>query len=167
MKTTILLAIISIFICMSSCKKDTPVVATNSDFTAIKNDESWTSTTSWANYSKTEHKFYVNATKHHTKFYQEEQLSISFEMPDLTQPLTVTKLSSQWYSIIGGDALADSYYIDSSADNQVQITSVDPEKKIISGTFKIRLIRDQHYSGKGKAFQVVQGRFSLEYNEIE
>jgi hypothetical protein len=165
MKRTILLLLIALLVGIISCKDEDVQVADASDFKAVMNDESWTSNTSWANYSQTEHTFYVNATHHDPRFYRDEQLTISFEMADLSKPATITQFSSQWYSIIGGKDLASRFYLDNSASNQVKIITIDPERKVISGSFKLRLVSD---SGDGvKSVQYLEGHFSMEYNEIE
>lgn len=165
MKKTIFLFLMALFIGFTACKEDeTPVVKT-SDFKAEMNDESWTSTTTWANYSQTEHTFTLNATRHDPRFYRDEQLTISFELTDLTKPTTITQFSSQWYSIIGGDSFAGRFYLDDSVTNQVNITAIDPDRKVISGSFKLRLVSD---SGEGvKGVQYLEGHFKMEYNEIE
>lgn len=167
MKRTIFLLLILLLVGITSCKDEDAPVADASDFKAVMNDESWTSNTSWANYSQTEHTFYVNATRHDPRFYRDEQLTISFEMTDLSKPTTITQFTSQWYSIIGGKDSASRFYLDSSASNEITITAVIPEKKLIEGTFKIHMVRASHHDEGGEISRVIEGRFSMEYNEIE
>lgn len=165
MQKTISLFLIALFLGFTSCKEDETPVAKTSDFKAEMNDESWTSTTTWANYSSTDHTFSLNATRHDPRIYRDEQLTISFVLNDLSNPVTLTEFSSQWYSIIGGKDLAGRYYLDESATNQVKITAIDPERKVISGSFKLRLVSDSAEGIKG--VQYLEGHFSMEYNEIE
>jgi len=165
----IILQVFALLLVFGSCKKEKdPVPGSELNFKASKNDVSWKSTTSWASYSAKEQKFYISASKRDSKYYQEEVLGISFTMPDLTKPLTTNNFSSEWYYIIGGDAVSDRYTLDgTSANNQIQITSVDTEKKIITGKFSIRLIHDSWYSDKGETFQFSSGYFSVSYAELE
>lgn len=165
MKKTIFLFLMALVIGFISCKEEETPVADTSDFKAVMNDESWTSNTTWANYSQAEHIFTLNATRHDPRFYRDEQLTISFELTDLTKPTTITQFSSQWYSIIGGDSFAGRFNLDDSAANQVKITAIDPDRKVISGSFKLRLVSDSGDSVKG--IQYLEGHFEMEYNEIE
>lgn len=167
MQKTIFLFLIALFLGFTSCKEEETPVAKTSDFKAEMNDESWTSTTTWANYSQEESTFYLNAAKYDARYYSDEQLSISFELQDFTKPTTITKFSSRLYSIIGGDGEPRAYYMDASANNHIQITAVDPNRKTISGSFKIKLIANDIQNETGKSVQYVVGRFSFEYNEIE
>ena len=167
MKKTIFLFLMALVIGFISCKEEETPVGNTSDFKAVMNDESWTSTTTWANYSHEENTFYLNAAKYDARYFSDEQLSINFELEDFTKPTTITKFSSKLYSIIGGEGEPRAYYMDASANNHIQITAVDPNKKIISGSFKIKLIANDIQNETGKSAQYVVGRFSFEYNEIE
>jgi hypothetical protein len=152
---------------MSSCKKNDPVVEPVSDFKALKNDVSWITTSSWASYSKKNKKFNVSGIKRDQLYYQEEDLGFSFTIQDLSKPETIGNFSSGWSAVLGGDVQTDSYLMDSTSANQIQITSIDTVKKIISGTFSVKLIRDSHYSNKGEVFQFKEGQFTVVYSEIE
>jgi hypothetical protein len=66
---------------------------------------------------------------------------------------------AEWCSIVGGDVISDSYMIDSTADNLIQITSVYTIGKHISGTFLINLIRDKRRSDEGELIQYKNGQF--------
>jgi len=167
MKKTIFLLLMALITGFTACKEEETPIADNSDFQAVKNDESWTSTTTWANYSQEENTFYLNAAKYDARYYSDEQLSISFELQDFTKPTTITKFSSRLYSIIGGEGQTRAYNMDASANNHIQITSVDPTRKTISGSFKIKLVANDIQNETGKSVQYVVGRFSIEYNEIE
>lgn len=158
-----------IVVLVSSCKKDVdPVISVQSNFRVEKNDENWISSNTWANYSVKEQRFYINASKRDSRYYQEEILSISVDMTDFTQPLTTTNFSSEWYYIIGGDVIAGRYTLDkNSTINEIQITSVDTEKKIITGKFSVYLIHDSWYSNKGESLEFSSGTFSISYSEIE
>jgi hypothetical protein len=167
MKTSVFLLLISFVVCMSSCKKDDPVVVPVSDFKALKNDVYWISTSSWASYSKKNKSFYVSGIKRDQQYYQEEALGLSFTIQDLSMPASISDFSSGWSAILGGDVQTDSYIMDSTGANQIQITSIDTTKKIISGTFTVRLVRDSHYSDKGEVFQFKEGQFTVGYTKIE
>jgi hypothetical protein len=167
MKTSKLFLLISFIVCVSSCKKDKEVVVPVSDFNALKNDVNWTAISTWASYSKKDKKFNVSGSKRDPKYYQEEWLGLNFTIQDLSIPASVSGFSSGWLYIIGGDVQTDSYLMDSTGDNQIHITSIDTIKKIISGTFAVRLVRDSHYSDKGEVFQFKEGQFTVAYTEIE
>lgn len=167
MKTSIFLLLVSFVVCMSSCKKDDPMDVPVSDFKALKNDVSWTATSTWASYSKKDKKFNVSGAKRDPKYYQEECLGLNFTIQDLSMPASISGFSSGWSYILGGDVQTDSYLMDSTGTNQIKITSIDTVKKIISGTFTVKLIRDSHYSDKGEVFQFKEGQFNVVYTEIE
>jgi len=82
-------------------------------------------------------------------------------------PSAISNFSSGWSYILGGDVQTDSYLMDSTNANEIRITSIDTIKKIISGTFTFKLVRDSHYSDKGEVFQFKEGQFTVEYTEIE
>lgn len=167
MKTSLLFLLISFVVCVSSCKKDKEVVVPVSDFKALKNDVSWTATSTWASYSKKDKKFNVSGAKRDPKYYQEEWLGLNFTIQDLSVPASISGFSSGWSYILGGDVQTDRYLMDSMGDNQIHITSIDTIKKIISGTFTVKLVRDSHYSDKGEVFQFKEGQFTVGYTEIE
>ena len=167
MKTSVFLLLISFVVCMSSCKKDDPVVVPVSDFKALKNDVSWNATSTWASYSKKDKKFNISGGKRDPKYYQEEWLGLNFTIQDISKSATIDNFSSGLMYILGGDVQTDSYLMDSTGANQIQITSIDTIKKIISGTFVVRLVRDSHYSDKGEVFQFKEGQFTVTYTEIE
>lgn len=169
MKVFDFLQIIVLVVVFSSCQKESdPAVSYQPNFKAEKNSTTWVSTNSWATYSPKEKMFYINASKSDSKYDREEVLSIAFSISDFSDSATTTNFSSEWYSIIGGDAIADRYILDgSSSENQVQITSVNTEKQIITGKFSVRLVRDSWYSTKGESFEFRSGTFSINYSEIE
>lgn len=169
MKAFYFLQIIVLVVLFSSCRKESdPVVSAQTSFKAEKNSTTWVSTNSWATYSASEKKFYINASKSNSKYDREEVLSIAVSVSDFSDSVTTTNFSSEWYSIIGGDAIADRYVLDeNSPENKIQITSVDTENKTITGKFSVRLVRDSWYSAKGESFEFRSGTFSINYSEIE
>jgi hypothetical protein len=157
-----------LFFCLVSCdKKENKDIDTVSPFKAIKNDTDWVSTSSWANFSKTNKSFAISGVKRDPNYYQDEQLSFSFYLADILKSSTVDSFYSKWMYIIGGDVISDSYLIDSTSNNLIQITSLDTVGKQISGTFLIKLVRDKRYSDKGEVFQFKDGQFDLNYTEVE
>jgi hypothetical protein len=177
MKAIIFFLSISVFFSLSSCKKtenqkaesqkaESQKIESGLSFKALKNDANWVSTFSWANYSKSEKKIYVGGTVQDKKYCQEEQLTFNFHLSDISKSNTVTSFKSEWLYIIGGDAISDSYLIDTTEYNLIQITSFDTIKKQISGTFVIKLNRDKHYSNEGEFFQFKDGVFNVKYIEI-
>ncbi len=167
MKSSVLFLLISFFVCLSSCKKNNDSIVEVSNFTAMKNNASWVSTSNWASYSKKDKKFNITGAKRDPKYYQEECLGLNFTVADLSAPLVTHNFSASWSYVIGGDVLSDSYNMDTSAANQIHITSIDTQKKLISGTFIVRLVRDARYSDQGEFFQFTEGQFTIGYSEIE
>jgi len=164
MKTQCAVLVVLFLFLISACRKEPEtVVPTDTSFKAQKNSSNWVSTNSWGSYSPGEKKFSISAVKQNPKFNQDEELSISFVMTDLTKPFVTNKFNSEWTQIVGGDAVSDRYYLDESENNQVEILSVDTEKKIISGKFTVRLIRDSKYSTKGETFVFHSSYFSVSY----
>jgi hypothetical protein len=168
MKAITLLITLSISFCFISCeKKENTEIDFVSSFKALKNEASWVSTSSWANFSKTEEKFFISGAKRDSEYYQEEVLYFNFYLSDISKSNVVERFYAEWYYIVGGDVISDSYLIDSTADNLIQITSIDTIGKHISGNFIINLIRDKRRSDKGELIQYKNGQFDLNYKEIE
>jgi hypothetical protein len=88
-------------------------------------------------------------------------------MKDLEKPLVTSNFSSEWVSVVGGTSVADGYHIDSSAENEVEIFSVDTQKKVITGRFSVQLVRDSKFSDKGERLIFNSGYFSVRYGQVE
>lgn len=168
MRTAIILPGILLLISLISCKKeDNDEIFADSSFYAMKNGSKWVSTCSWANYISNEKKFVIVGAIGDPDYYQDEQLRFDFSSTDISKSNTVTIFNSRWDFIVGGDAVSDSYFIDSTFHNLVQIATWDTVNKQIRGTFSVRLIRDKGRSDKGEEMLFNCGHFSLNYSEDE
>ena len=167
MKKPLLFILVSYFVTFSSCKKDNEVIVPVVDFKALKNDAAWTATNFWATYSVKSKTFQITGLLRDPQYYQEEWLGLSFVMPKFETPAATSQFSANWSFVIGGDAISDSYNIDSTAANEIHITALDTIKKQITGIFKVKLVRDSRYSDKGEAFQFKDGEFTVNYSEVE
>ena len=166
-KSIILLGFI-LFISLISCEKDEKKdFKTDSSFYAIKNDNEWISTCSWANYSKTDKKFVIVGSKRDSVYYQDEKLYFTFKTNDISKSNTVTNFYTEWNFIVGGDAISDTYLVDSTYNNLITISLLDTTNKLISGTFIIKLTRDKFRSDLGETMLYKNGTFNLKYKEIE
>ena len=147
-----------------SCKKDTKdKILSDSTFYAIKNGTDWITTRSWANYNKNSEKFVLAGIKEDSEYYQEELLFFDFKADDISASNKITNFYSEWNYIIGGDAVSDAYMIDSTFNNLIEINALDTINKQISGTFKVRLVRDKRISNSGEVMLYENGTFTLPY----
>jgi len=86
---------------------------------------------------------------------------------DISKSNTVTNFYSEWNFIVGGDAISDTYIIDSTYNNLITIALFDTIAKQVTGTFEIKLVRDKFRSDLGETMLYKSGAFKLNYNEIE
>jgi len=164
MKRINLLIFLSIFFFIFFCKKSEN--ESISTFKALKDGADWISTSNWSNLSKTYNNFIINGIKRDSKYYQEESLNLTFNNSDISEFNTVTKFTSSWSYIVGGDLLTDSFVIDTTSDNLIQITSIDTINKHISGTFKVKLLKNNIFSNTGEIMNFTSGQFNLNYQEV-
>lgn len=162
MKINVLLLGVLMTALLLSCKKeDKDEILTDSSFHAIKNGTVWITTSSWANYNIHSREFVLGGIKTDSVYYQEEVLFFDFKADDISASNKITNFYSEWYSIVGGDAISDAYVIDSTYNNLIEINTLDTVNKQISGTFTIRLIRDKQRSNSGEVMLYENGTFSL------
>ncbi|MBK7625995.1 MAG: hypothetical protein IPJ16_02135 [Bacteroidales bacterium] len=162
-KLNLLIVLLTIFFIFSCKKSDNDSI---SSFKAMKDGTEWISTSNWSNLSKTDNKFLINGIKRNSKYYSEEGLNLTFNISDISESNTVTKFTSSWNYIIGGDVLTDSYVIDTTSDNLIQIISLDTINRNISGTFKVKLLKNKIYSNTGEIMNFTSGQFNLNYQEV-
>lgn len=161
----VLLGILSA-ISLTSCEKeDKDEFLADSSFYAMKNSSKWISTGSWANYSSHEKKFVIVGAKSDPDYYQAEQLILNIRTADISKSNTVTDFYAEWIFIVGGDAVADTYFIDSTFNNFIKISSLDTVNKQIKGNFSVKLIRDKWRSAEGEVMLFNKGHFNLNYGE--
>ena len=166
-KSIILLGFLSLISCISCDKDEKNEFISDSSFYAIKNDREWISTCTWAYYSINDKSFVIAGSKRDSIYYQDEKLHFTFKTSDISKSNTVTNLYSEWNFIVGGDAISDTYKVDSTYNNLITISLLDTINKQISGTFLIKLIRDKFRSDLGESMLYKQGHFKLKYEEIE
>lgn len=168
MKRIVLLLSSLVILFLVSCeKKENAKINTEPFFKASKNDKSWIATRSWADFSKTENKFYISGIQRDSTYYLEENLRFDFYLSDISASDTIKRFNCQWDYIIGGDMISDSYLTDTTSANFIHISSINIFRKQISGTFQIKLIRDSFFSDKGEIIQYKEGQFNLNYTEGE
>ncbi|MTK52752.1 DUF6252 family protein [Paludibacter sp.] len=159
-----------LLICLGllSCSKNSDAdFQIASPFKAMKDNNAWLSTSSWANFSKKDGTFTITGNKHGQIYYDDEQVSLTFKSSSVQSSGDVKDFSSDWKYIVGGDAVADSYTIDPSFDNQLKITKIDAENKTITGTFVVRMVRDARQSSKGETLLFKSGQFNLSYRVVD
>jgi hypothetical protein len=159
-----------LLICLGllSCSKNSDAdFQIASPFKAMKDNNAWLSTSSWANFSKKDSTFTIVGNKHAQTSYDDEQLSFTFKSSSVQSSGEVKGFVSDLEYIVGGDAVVDSYSIDPSFDNQLKITKIDAENKTITGTFIIKMIRDTYWSSKGETFLFKSGQFNLSYRVVD
>ena len=152
-----------VFLLLSCEGEDKNEQLTNSSFHAIKNGEEWITTSSWARGSIESGSFIVVGEKKDPFYNQQENLYIVFKTAGLSLSNKVTDFASGWNYVSGGDMIIDSYQIDSTFNNFIEIDSIDTIKNRVVGTFKIRLIRDKYRSIIADTFLFDNGFFALKY----
>jgi len=147
---------------ISSCnKKEKDVVLTDPSFSAKMNGSDWKAASSWANYSVNTKRFVIAGIK------GDEHLHLNFKTADISESSPVTNFDAEWNYVVGGDAVSDSYLIDPTFNNLIEITSLDTITKKISGTFIVKLIRDKRRSDKGETQLYKNGQFKQNYTVTE
>lgn len=169
MKSSFLLVGLLTLISIVSCKKDTTeAVKPNSEFTALKDNSEWISTSSWASYSVKNKTFTIAGSKEDAVTFQAEILHFIFKEDDITKSdNNIIDVHAAWNLVVGGDLIIDTYVVDSSYTNSVTITSLDTTSKQISGTFLVKLTRDKHFSDSSETMLYKQGFFDLKYEEFD
>jgi hypothetical protein len=164
MKKSVLLFIIAVPLFVFSCKKGEDDTIAN--FRAVKNGKEWVATSYRVYLSKTENVFSINATKRNPVHFEDEVLHFSFLVSDISPANTVSKFSASWSIVIGGDGISNRYKTDTTADNMIQIDTIDATNRIISGTFRVKMKRDDFYTDIPEFIDFTSGQFSLKYEEI-
>jgi hypothetical protein len=146
-----------------ACKKKEEDSIIN--FKALKDGKNWIPTNSWALLSKTDKKLMIHADKRDPKYFQDENLYLSFYISDISEFNTVKNFYSDWNYVIGGDGVSNSYKFYTNPENVIQIISLDTVNKQISGRFNVKLLRDKFYSDKVETMYFTDGQFQLAYQE--
>jgi len=166
MKTKILISGLTFVLCCLSCQKeymDKPDVIPY--ITAIRNGIYWVPSKSGTTLF-TNARFMISAGKRDSTYSgKEEWLNFRISLADAMKSTNITKFYAQWQMIIGGDGIADSYLIDSTANNFINIASVDTTAKRILGTFSIRLVREKRYPTRD-TLRFTDGKFGFNYTTV-
>jgi hypothetical protein len=105
--------------------------------------------------------------KRDSVYYQEEWLQFHFKLSDIQESDELTPFTSKWYYIIGGDAISNSFVMDTTFQNQLIITALDTANKQISGTFQVKLMGDNRHSSQNETMLYENGVFNINYTEVE
>jgi hypothetical protein len=156
-----------IAISLISCQKeDDNNAVPKAPFYAMKNNSEWISTSSWANYSLDDQKITIVGVKRDSQYYEDEELYFTFKTTDISRSNTVTNFESRWDLVVGGDAISDTYIMDSTYNNLIAIGIFDTITKQVTGTFDIKLVRDKFRSDLGETMLFKNGSFKLKYTEF-
>jgi hypothetical protein len=138
-----------------ACKKNEP----SSDFNVIKDGTKWSSDYSWATLSKINKSIIIVGNKNIPG--NVEKIYFSFKFSNISETNTVNHFNSERSIITGGDVISDQYNIDTTANNLIQINSLDTVNKQVSGKFSVKLFR-----GPDKYINLTNGEFNLSYKEV-
>ena len=149
-----LLILFALLLLPLACKKN----ETYSDFNAIKNGSKWSSDYSWATFSKLDQSIIIVGNKKNSG--NEEKIYLSFKISNISETSTVKQFISERSVITGGDVASDQYNIDTTANNLIQIISLDSVMRHITGKFSVRLFREPN-----KYINFTDGEFNINYKE--
>ncbi len=166
-KVTLISVFLSVILLVSCNKENSEDLKVDSSFYALKDGSSWITTSYRAYYSKSAGNFALTGAKRDSVYYQEEWLHLSFSISDIGETGESTPFNSQWYYVVGGDAIADAFELDTTYQNQLVITALDTVNKHISGTFLVKLIGDSHHISQGETMLFRNGVFDLNYTDVE
>jgi hypothetical protein len=152
MKKLLILSALLLF--SLACQKKEPY----SDFNAIKDGTKWFSDYSWATFSKLNKGIIIVGNKKIPG--NEEKIYLSFKISNILETNTVKHFISERSIITGGDVASDQYNINTTANNLIQIISLDTVMKHISGKFSVKLFREPD-----KYMNFTNGEFNLDYKE--
>jgi len=168
MKKLTLLPVFLFIILFISCNKTKEEkLPDDSSFYALKDDSDWITTSNWTTYSKNTGEIIVTGVKRDSVYYQEEWLQFQFKLSEIADSEELTPFTSKWYYIIGGDAISNSFVMDTTFQNQLTITEFDTDNKQISGTFQVKLMGDNRYSSQDETMLYKNGAFNISYTEVE
>ena len=153
MKKLLILSALLVF--SLACKKNEP----SSDFSAIKDGTKWSSDYSWATFSTLNKSIIIVGNKKIPG--NEEKIYLSFKISNISETNTVNHFNSERSIITGGDVASDQYIIDTTANNLIQINSLDTVNRQISGKFSVKLFREPD-----KYINFTNGEFNLSYKEV-
>jgi hypothetical protein len=134
-------------------------------FKVVNKDGKRTATSTYATLSASSKKILISGYIPDPKYYQGENLKMSFNFSDISLHDPIKSFSSNCEIIVGGDGIGARYSIDNTADNFIQISVIDTIAKRISGSFSVQLIQASHYR-TDSILRFDQGKFDLPYRLV-
>lgn len=163
MKTGKLAVLMLIIFLGISCEKEES--NTFPYFKVVNKDGKRTATSTYATLSASSKKILISGYIPDPKYYQGENLKMSFNFSDISLHDPIKSFSSKCEIIIGGDAVGARYSTDIAAANFIQVSFIDTISKRISGTFFVQLIQYTHYK-TDSILTFDQGEFDLPYQLV-
>lgn len=160
-KLILLLVLLSLFL---SCEKEE--VNTFPYLKVVNKDGKRTATSTYATLSSSSKKILISGCIPDPKYYQGEDLKMSFNFSDISLQGPIRSFSSKCDIIVGGDAVGARYSTDITAANFIQVSFIDTISKRISDTFFVQLIQDTHYK-TDSILTFDQGEFDLSYQLVK
>jgi len=166
MKRSLILLFLVFTAVLSGCKKTELPLNKDSHFTAVKDQDQWQAATVYAHYSTGTETFVVSGSRPDKKYYQEQQIRLSFKSGAITPSGTVTTFESEFLDIVGGDGISNSFS-SSATDpgNALIITTIDTVNHVLEGSFELRLKRNPHWTKEAEYLEFRKGQFKVNYNQ--
>lgn len=154
-----------LLVVVTGCQKS-EMTNTDNYFTALKDKDKWQATTMAAHLSSDSNMFTVYGTRRDKKFYQEEQIRVTFKSGSINESGTVTAFESEFLDIVGGDGISNSF-ASRAADpgNAVTITRIDTINHELEGNFELRLKRNPHWTQQTEYLEIRNGKFKVKYTQ--
>lgn len=136
-------------------------------FDGLVNQKEWRATQASAHFFPSANTFQISGTKRDSKYYQEEQIRLSFTTSASKEAGGVPDFQGQFLDIVGGDAVSNSFAASSTdAGNSLTITKIDTINRVIEGNFELRLKRDPHWTKEQEYLDVKKGGFKVKYRLV-
>jgi hypothetical protein len=144
----------------SACKKDSSTSKTDFTVFAKKNNVAWAAEIPTSTSMGAQSKRVISITAR----TGEETLNITFNNRGVGKYQS-TDLFAYYYSTIGGDMVVSGYNLSKDASNEINVTSFDEAKNIMTGNFNLTL--DKTYDGSNtlpNKLVFINGAFKSQIN---
>ena len=144
-----------------SCKEKTVLPVSPYKLTAEKNGVDWESKNTSGSIDKNFKKITVFGAES-----MDEYLSLQLKYTDLSNLESIKFINSELNFLVGGDVVINSYSTDpTDVNNFVKIMQIDTVKKIMTGNFEFRLIKDKRWKTNIDTITYKKGQFVVNYTQ--
>jgi len=148
----------------TACSKEDAAPQEEFFLRATKNSTPWTATGT-GTFNKTSGQLYVFGTTGEAA--QSELLSIGVALPAAPQLAPAQALRTSRVTLVGGDAVTNSYVADDAKLPIVEITRLDTVAKVVEGRFTTTLLREKRWTAQEEALRFTDGSFRIHYTPVQ